>query len=232
MSASMDPELDVADLIDGFPVEAPWLGCGAIWFDDAAPSDRARLEALFAHAAATAVWPGAPDVPRSDDPALLAWVSATVHVVTRLRRETVAFAEQLLAPRSTAWTRGLVTEPTALGPSLDAIECARQRIDAVPSCIAMAVALNSLTLELADTGVFPAPPRALARYVDLDGRHWADATYRHHRGPEFYRRLDVELAHARAGAPWSDPSTPWDLHAWVYALVTLLTGTPAPLPSA
>jgi hypothetical protein len=232
MSSSMDPELDVAGLIDGFPVEAPWVGCSAIWFDDVPLDDRVRLDAMFAQAGATGVWPGAPEVQRCDDPALLAWVAGTVHLVTRLQRETIAFAEELVAPCGTAWTRGFVPEPDGLGCSLDAIERARERIDAAPSCIAMAMALNSLTLELSDTGVFPGPPRALERVVDLDGRHWADATYRHHRGPEFYRRLDLELAGVRAGGASADPSTPWDLHAWVFALVTLWTGAPARLPSA
>src|SRR5687768_14432471 len=98
MSSSMDSELDVADLIDGFPVVGPWVGCSAIWFDDVPPGDRVRLHALFAQAGATGVWPGAPEVPRCDDPALLAWVAGTVHVVTRLQREAVAFAEELLTP--------------------------------------------------------------------------------------------------------------------------------------
>jgi hypothetical protein len=123
--------------------------------------------------------------------------------------------------------RGFVTVPDALGASLDLIERARAMIDIDPACLEMAIELNALTIALSDTGLFPAPPRSLERYVDLDGRHWAEASYRHHRGPEFYRRLDLELAQVRAGASADDPGIPWDLHAWVFALVTLWTGAPA-----
>jgi hypothetical protein len=228
---TMHDDLDLADLIDGFPIDAPWVASGAVWFDDLDVDDRHALHRLFESAATIGTWPAAPDVQRPDDPRLVAWVAATLHVVSRLRQETLAFAEQLIRPALDHPRRGFITIPDALDASIELIELAREPIDTDLACIEMAMELNELTITLADTGHFPPPPRSLARYVDLTGCHWANASYRHHRGRDFYCRLDLELAHVRADAGATDPATPWDLHAWVFALVTLWTGAAASAPT-
>jgi hypothetical protein len=220
----MHDDLDLAELIDGFPTDEPWIGAGAVWFDDLAAEDRDELQGLFGCAAATGRWPSAPDVARPDDRRLMTWVAATLHVLSRLRQETVAFADELIGRSRDRHRHRFISIPRAVGSSIDLIERARQPIDAKPTWIEMAMELNELTLVLADTGRFPSPPRSLERFVDLDGGHWASASYRHHRGREFYRRLDLELAHIRSVAVARGAATPWDLHAWVFALVTLWTG--------